>query len=349
MFVYRSSVRLPNIVSLEDRRFKGLAMKKLGLVLIAAAAVLSTANAPAHAQAAYPNRVVRIIVPFPAGGTADVLPRIVAEKLAQRWGQPVVVENRTGAGGNIGAEAAARAEPDGYTLLASPPGPLAINQNLYRSLAFDPAKFVPISVLATVPNVLATRAALPAASVQDLIAHARSNPGKLVFASQGSGSTSHLTASMFQSMAKVDMVHVPYKGTAPALTDLIGGHVDLFFDNLGSSLVHHKAGKLRILAVTSPKRVAALPDIPTVAEAGLPGFASVTWFAVVAPEGTAPAIAQQVSGAIASVLAMPEVRKRFEEQAADPVGGTPAETAAFIREETDRWQRVIKAAHVTPN
>jgi tripartite-type tricarboxylate transporter receptor subunit TctC len=299
------------------------------------------------AQPAYPSRLVKIIVPFPAGGTADVLPRILAEKLSAKWGQPVIVENRAGAGGNIGAEAVAKADPDGYMLLASPPGPLAINHNLYKKLAFDPTKFVPVTVMATVPNVLAVRSTLPVDSVTALIAHAKSKPGTVTFASQGNGSTSHLTAVMFEAMAGIQMLHVPYKGTAPALTDLLGGQVDIFFDNLGSSLTYHQSGKLKILAVASPQRVASLKNVPTIAEAALPGFRSVTWFAVVAPPGTPAPIAAQVQAAIKEVLQMPDVRKRFLDQSAEPIGGTPAETASFIKDEVARWEKVISSAKVT--
>jgi tripartite-type tricarboxylate transporter receptor subunit TctC len=323
-------------------------MKAISIVLIAAAAALTSPGA-AQAQDRFPGKPVKIIVPFPAGGTADLLPRIVGEKLSEKWGQGVIIENRSGAGGNIGADAVARSDPDGYTLLSSPPGPLAINQNLYRKLSYDPTRFVPVTILATVPNTLAARTGLPAKTVKDVIALAKASPGKLTFASQGNGSTSHLTASLFESMAGVKMLHVPYKGTAPALTDLLAGRVDIFFDNLGSSLRHHQAGKIRILAVASARRAAALPRVPTIAESGLPGFLSVTWFGVVAPEGTPPAIAGQLSAAFAEALALPDVRKRFLERGAEPMGGTPAETAAFIKDETKRWQGVIESAHVTLN
>jgi tripartite-type tricarboxylate transporter receptor subunit TctC len=310
------------------------------------AACLGFALCAGAAAQTFPSKVVRIVVPFPAGGTADVLPRILSEKLSAKWGQPVIVENRVGAGGNIGAEAVARAEPDGHTLLASPPGPIAINHNLYPKLSFDPLKWVPVTVMATVPNVLATRATLDARSVAELIAYARANPGKVTYASQGNGSTSHLTGAMFQSMAGLQMLHVPYKGTAPALTDLMAGQVDLFFDNMGSSLKQHQAGKIRILAVASAQRSSVLPEVPTVAEAALPGFLSVTWFAVVAPDGTPASVAAQLSAAFADAIRMPDVHKRFVEQGAEPVGNAPAEMAAFVKDETVRWQKVIQDANV---
>ena len=236
-----------------------------------------------EAQESYPNRLVRMIVPFPAGGTADVLPRIVAEKLTDQWHQPVIIDNRAGAGGNIGAEAVAGSPPDGYVLLASPPGPIAINDNLYKRLAYQPSKFEPIIVLGTVPNVLVVKPAFPSKTAAELIDYVKANPGKVTFASQGNGSTSHLSAMLFQKLTGTEMVHVRYRGTTPALQDIMGNHVDLFFDNLGSSLNLHNAGNLRILALGSPRRVGSLPDIPTLAEVGLDGFQSVTWFAVMAP------------------------------------------------------------------
>ena len=323
-------------------------MKRLGFPLGGLALFIGLATVLAGAQSpAFPTKAVRIIVPFPAGGTNDLLTRVVAERLRQAWNQPVLVENRAGAGGNIGADVVARSEPDGYTLLSAPPPPFAINHNVYKKLTFDPTKFVPITVLASVPNVLAVHPAVPATSVQELIGLAKSKPGKVTFASQGVGTTSHLTGNLFQTMAGVQLLHVPYKGTAPALADLIGGQVDMFFDNLFTALPQHKAGKLRILAVASPKRVAALPNIPTIVETGLTGFVSVTWFAVAAPPNTPAAIADQINRAIVDALKTSEVQKAFGEQGADIVGNTRAEMAAFVKDETARWQQVIKDANVT--
>jgi tripartite-type tricarboxylate transporter receptor subunit TctC len=317
------------------------------LVVVAGFAMLWVNHAQAQAaDAVYPSRPVRLVVPFPPGGTADALPRILAEQLSIRWGQPVVVENRPGAGGNIGAGAVAHAKPDGYTLLVTPPGPLSINQGLYKDLGYDPAKMVPISLLATTISVLSVRNDLPAHSVQDLIAYAKANPGKLTYASQGNGSTSHLTAAMFQMMAGVDMLHIPYKGTAPALADLTAGQVDIFFDNISSSLVQHRGGRLRIIAVADERRSPLLPEVPTIAEAGVPGFLSVSWNAVAGPEGLPAPIAAKISADIAGVLAMPDVRKRYLELGSDPVGGTPADTSQFIARETSRWQKVIRQANV---
>lgn len=317
---------------------------------VAALSLAASIAAPqfAHAQA-YPNKPVKVIVPFPAGGSVDVLARIVGEKVSAKWGQPVVVENRAGAGGNIGAEAVYRAEPDGYTILSSPPGPLSINLNLYKSLAYDPLKFVPITVLAIVPNVITAKIDLPANSVRELIAHAKANPGKVVYASQGNGSTSHLSAQMFATMAGVDLVHIPYKGEGPALTDIVGGRVDMFIGNIAAALRFQQAGKVKFLGVASTRRSPVAPDIPTVTEAGLPGFVTSAWFAMVAPPGTPNAIVQQINGAVVEALKLPDVQKRYLDQGAEPVGNTSAEMAAFVKDEMARWQKVITSANVTLN
>lgn len=305
------------------------------------AAVLTSALAPAIAQD-YPARPIRIVVPFPAGGSADLVPRIVGEKLSPRLGQPVVVENRPGAAGNIGAELVSKAEPDGYTLLAAPPPPLVINPSLYAKLAFDPTQFAPISVIASIPNAFLVHPKVPASNVPELIAYARANPDRLNYASQGSGSTSHLTAEMFKSMAGgLKITHIPYKGTAPALADLLAGQVEIMFDNLGVSLQHVRSGKLKALAVCSEKRLASLPEVPALSEF-LPGFVAGTWVGVVAPPGTPAPIVEKLSAAIAEVLKAPETRKRLDELSAEPVGSTPADMAAFMKRETERWRAVIR-------
>ena len=294
----------------------------------------------------WPAKPVRIIVPFPAGGSADLLPRAVAEKLAAKWGQPVIVDNRPGAAGNIGADAVFRADPDGYTLMSSPPPPLVINKLLYLRLSYDPEEFVPISVIGAIPNVLLVNPQVPANSVAELIAYAKANPGKLNYASQGSGSTSHLTAELFKAMAGgLEIAHIPYKGTAPALTDLLAGQVDMMCDNLGVSLPHVRAGKLKALAVASRKRFPGLPEVPALAET-LPGFESVAWFGIVAPPKTSPAIAEKVAVGVQEALKLPDVRKRLADLSAEPLGYSPAETAAFMRQESERWGAVIRAAHV---
>jgi tripartite-type tricarboxylate transporter receptor subunit TctC len=313
----------------------------IGLAALACVAALT----PAAAQD-YPSRAVHIIVPFPAGGTADVMPRVVADWLSRKWGQPVVIENKTGAAGNIGAEAAYRAEPDGYTLLSAPPPPLVINQNLYPKLGFDPLQFVPIAVMGIVPNALIVNPnKIAATTVADFVAYAKANPGKITVATQGNGSTSHLTSELFQLMTKVKFVQVPYRGTAPALQGLLGGDVDVMFDNLGVSLALVKGGQLRLIAVGTDQRMSTLPDVPTIAET-LPGFASAAWFGVAAPPKTPAAIVQKVNADIAEAVRDPDVRKRLADLSANPVGGTLAETDAFWRAEVERWNNVIKAANV---
>ena len=318
----------------------------LVIAMLAAVLLWQAAAHPAGAQEAYPSRLVRIVVPFPAGGTADILPRILADRLSEQWRQPVIIENRAGAGGNIGAEAVAGAAPDGYVLLASPPGPIAINDNLYKKLAFQPSKFEPVIVLGTVPNVLVVKPTFPAKTAQELIAHVKANPGKITFASQGNGSTSHLSAMLFQKLTDTQMLHVPYRGTTPALQDIMGNHVDLFFDNLGSSLPLHTAGNVRILAVGSPGRVPSLPDVPTLQEAGVADFQSITWFAVMAPPGTPAGLAETLNKAFAASLSLSDVREQFVKMGVQPAGGSVAETAKFIAEERALWGEVIRATNV---
>ena len=310
------------------------------LFLLSMAFLLET-----HAQE-WPQRAVRVIVPFPAGGSADLLPRYVGEKLSQQWGQPVIVDNRPGAAGNIGAAAAYQADPDGYTLLSAPPPPLVINRLLYPKLGYDSTQFVPMTVIAAIPNVLLVNPKVAANSVDEFIAQVRKNPGKLNYASQGNGTTSHLTAELFKSMAGgLDIAHIAYKGTAPALTDLLGGQVDLMFDNLGVSLPHVRSGKLKALAVASRARVASLPGTPALAET-LPGFEAVAWFGIVGPPKTPGAVADKVAAGVAQALKSPDLLKRLEEMAAEPMGLTPAETVTFMKQETERWGAVIRSAGV---
>lgn len=312
---------------------------------ISATALLSTCLlGSALAQSGKP---LRLVVPFPAGGTADILPRILAEKMRSNFPAGVVVENRAGAGGNIGAEAVYRAEPDGTTMLASPPGPIAINHHLYSKLAFDPTRWVPVTVMATVPNVLAVSTKLPVQNLAEFIAYLKANPGKVSYASQGNGSTSHLTASLFMQLTGTEMIHIPYKGTAPALVDLIGGQVDVFFDNLGSSAQHHTSGKLRILAVADEQRAKTLLQVPTFAESKLPAMHAVTFFAIMAPPNTPPALVTAVQKSVADALALPDVRQKFAEQGAEPRGWTPEQTERFVKTESDKWNKVIKSAKVT--
>jgi tripartite-type tricarboxylate transporter receptor subunit TctC len=315
---------------------------RAGIIVILGAAALIAGGSAAQAQN-YPARAVHIIVPFPAGGTADIVPRVVGDMLSRRWGQPVVIENRTGAGGNIGAEQAFKAEPDGYTLLSSPPPPLVINQNLYPKLNFDPAQFVPIGVMVRVPNSLVVTPKFPARSVPEVIAYARANPGKVTSATQGNGTTSHLTSEMFQMLAGVKLQHVPYRGSAPALADLIAGNVDIMFDNLGVSLALVKGGQLRLVAVATQQRMATLADVPTIAET-LPGFESAAWYAMVAPPRTPREIVSKINADINEILRRPEMQPHLAEWSAEAIGGTPEATAAYMREDVGRWDKVIKAA-----
>jgi len=291
----------------------------------------------------WPTKTVRIIVPFPPGGSADLLPRIVGEKLAERWGQAVIIDNRPGAAGNIGAEVVFRSEPDGYTLLSAPPPPLVINRLLYPKLSYDSTQFVPMSVMAAIPNVLLVHPKVPANSVAELISYVRQNPGKLNYASQGNATTSHLTAELFKSMAGgLQITHVPYKGTAPALADLLAGQVDMMCDNLGVSLPHVRSGKLKALAVTSKT---PFMGIPAMADT-LPGFEAQAWFGVVGPPKTPSAIAEKVGFSISQFLKLPDVQKRLAELSAEPMGLGPAETAAFMKQESERWGAVIRSAGV---
>lgn len=319
-------------------------MTRHGMVLgIALGALLALPTVGAAQD--YPTRAVKIVVPYPAGGTADVMPRIVGDWLSRKWGHPVLVENRTGASGNIGTEFFAKSEPDGYTLLSAPPAPLVINHNLYPKLPFDPTGFVPIVIMGRVPNALVVNPKLAANSPRELIAMAKANPGKLTAATTGNGGTQHLTAEMFQLMAGVKFQHVPYRGSAPALQDLVAGSVDLMFDNLGVSLALVKGGKLRLLGVATKERMPSLPDVPTIAET-LPGFESAAWFGIVAPARTPQAVITKVNADVNEALRDPAIRQRLAELSADVVGGTPQATAAYMREDTERWDKVIKGANV---
>jgi tripartite-type tricarboxylate transporter receptor subunit TctC len=295
----------------------------------------------------YPDRPVKIVVPFAAGGTADAVPRLVGDWLSRKWGQPVVIENRTGAAGNIGAEFVYRSAPDGYTLMSSPPPPLVINQNLYPRLGYDAARFEPIIVMAHVPNALIVNPdKVKAASVAELIEHMRRNPEAVTAATQGNGATSHLTAELFQLMAKVKLRHIPYRGSAPALQGLLAGDTDLMFDNLGVSLPLVEAGKLRLLAVASVQRMPSLPDVPALAET-LPGFEAVAWYGIVAPPNTPKHIVEKINADVNEALRQPELQERLKKLSAEVFGGSAERTARYMQDEVARWGGVIKAAGVT--
>jgi tripartite-type tricarboxylate transporter receptor subunit TctC len=314
--------------------------------MICAVAISVSAAFAQEAAAIYPNRPIRIIVCVPAGGGVDTVTRIVANGLQQRLGQPVVVENRAGAAGNIGAEAVFTSDPDGYTLLAAQPSPLTVNPLLYKTMAFDPTQFEPVAIMTTVANVLLVRPDFPAKTAQEFIAYANANPGKINYASQGIGTTSHLTAALFEKVTGTKLVHVPYKGTAPALNDIIASHVDFIFMELASAIKLHQAGKARIIAVATAKRIPNLPDIPTLDEAGVKGFESGTWNAIAAPPKTPAAIVTKLNKAVNEVLNSPDVQDKFSKITLHAAGGTPAEAAAFIKKETQVWGEVIKEAHV---
>ena len=322
------------------------------LTLIAvAAAGLWFSPSPATAQDAaadYPNKPVKIVVTVPAGGGVDTVTRIFAERLQRSLGQPFVIENRGGAGGNVAAEAVFVAPPDGYTLMASQPAPITTNVVLYKKLNFDPAAFEPVAVLSKFPNVLLVRQDFPAKTAQEFIAYAKANPGKLNFASQGVGTTSHLTAELFMALTGTKLVHVPYRGTAPALNDLVASHVDLIFMELSAAFRLHEGGKARILAVATDNRLDILKDIPTMIEAGVPGFISDTWNAISAPPKTPAPIVAKLNKAINDAINLPETRKHFEELNLLPAGGSPADMRKLVDAETRRWGEVIKKAGIQP-
>ena len=321
------------------------ATRRFALGSIASAVVLGAGllgGTSALAQA-YPTKPVTIIVPFAAGGTTDILARIIGQALTAELGQSVVVDNRAGAGGNIGGQAAAKATPDGHTLFMGTVGTHAINASLYKKMPFDPVKdFAPLTRVANVPNLLVANPAQPYKSVKDLIAYAKANPGKVNFGSSGNGSSIHLSGELFKSLAKVDMQHVPYKGSAPAVTDLLGNQIGIMFDNMPSAIQHVRSGKLVPLAVTTAKRSPELPSVPTIAEAGVPGYEATSWFGMFAPAGTPAPVLAKLNAAIVKVLAQPDVKKKINEQGAEVYSETPEQFAAFIQAESVKWGKVVK-------
>jgi len=302
----------------------------------------------ALAQEPFPTRTVKIVVPAVAGSTTDTLARMVADQLGQKWGKPTIIENIPGGAMNIGAGAVARAAADGYTLLIAPPSPLSFNHMLYRDPGYDPTRFVPITMLAKIPNVLVARKDIPGATLKELIDYGRANPGKLTYASQGVGSTAHLSAAQLEVRAGIKMVHVPYRGAQPALTDVVAGHVDMFFDTLATSVPLYREGRLRLMGVADLQRAKVVPEVPTFSEAGLPGFKSITWFGLVAPPATPMDLAEKINHDVVEILGRVDVGDLLRRISLEPGATSPADTTKFFADETAQWSKVIKEAGIEP-
>ena len=319
-------------------------MKRLMPVALLAAALLSL---PLQAASAFPTKPIRIIVAYTPAGTTDILARALAQKMSETWGQPVIVDNRPGANGNIGTEVAARAVADGHSLVMATAGTHGINVSLYRKLNWHPVKdFAPVSLTAMVPNIMVVNNSLPVKNVKEFIAHVKANPGKLSYGSPGNGSTAHLSMELFKSMTGANLVHIPYKGSAGVLADVMGGQIAVTIDNMPPYVPQVRAGKIRALAVSTAKRSSAMPDVPTIAEAGVTGYEAGAWFGLLAPAGTPKAVVAQLSAESARILKLPDVSKRISELGAEPVGSTPEEFAALIHSEIAKWAKVIKDANV---
>jgi len=313
-------------------------MKRFLLALLCALPLVAAAQP-------YPSKPIRFVVPYPAGGPLDTVARLLGQKVAESVNQPVIVENKAGAGGNIGADAVAKSPGDGYTILMGAVATHAINPTLYAHIPYDPIRdFIPVTQVASTPNVLVVNPSVPATNVKEFIVYAKANPGKLNFGSGSTGSAGHLAGELFKTLAGVDMTHVPYKGAAPAMNDLIGGQIQLMFDNLASALSQVRAGRVRALAVTTARRTALAPDLPTIAESGLPGFDINTWFGIFVPANTPREMVDRLHAEFTRALAAPDVREKVLSLGAEPVGSTPAEFAAYIRAEAEKYARVIKAS-----
>ena len=322
-------------------------MSRLLVTAMTGCALAAAVPSAVDAADTYPVRPVRIVVAYTPAGTTDILARVIAQKMNEAWGQPVIVDNRPGANGNIGTEYAAKATPDGYTLLLTTAGPHGINPSLYRKIGFDAVRdFAPITLIAIVPNILVVNNGLPVKDVKELIAHAKANPGKLNYGSPGAGSTAHLSMELFKSMTGTHLVHVPYKGSAGVLSDLLGGQISVTMDNMPPYLPQVKAGKIRALAVTPSKRSPAMPELPTVAEAGVRGYDSGAWFGLLAPAKTPRDTIAKLSSETLRILGLPDVKTRLSELGAEPVGGSPEQFAAHIKSEIAKWAKVIKDANV---
>ena len=323
-------------------RNDGLALSRAVLLLVAVFLWISSLDSYAET---YPTKSIKIVVPYPAAGTPDILAREIAAKLTSALGQQVIVDNRPGAGGNIGTDLVAKSAPDGYTLIMGTVATHSINQSLYKKLPFDPIKdFAPIILVTTTPNVLVVNPDLPVKTVKGLIALAKSKPGEITFSSGGNGTSHHLGGMLFQKLASVQMTHVPYRGSGAALPDLIGGQVNIMFDNLPSSMPHIKSGKLRAIATTGAARSPVLPDLPTVAEAGVPGFEITAWFGLLAPAKTPQAIIDRLNLEVTKILNLPDIKARFSAQGAEPTPGTPRQLGQFIKDKTAQWASIVKAS-----
>jgi tripartite-type tricarboxylate transporter receptor subunit TctC len=324
-------------------------MRKTFIAALAGIALFAADLPSAHAQS-WPSRGIRIIVPFAPGGSTDVFARLIGERLQTALGQPVVVDNRAGAGGNIGADAVAKAPPDGYTLLMATTGVMAINNAMYKNLSYDAEKDLkPVIYIASITNVLIVPADSPLKSVPDVIAAAKAAPGKLSFASSGSGSSTHISAELFRLMTGTELLHIPYKGSGAAMPDLISGRVSMMFENMPGVVGYIKAGKVKVLAVTGAQRTPALPDVKTVAESGVPGYESLSWSGIAAPAGTPPEVVARLNREINTILANPEMKQKLAEQGADAVGGTPEAFSAHIARERQKWSKVVRDAAIVVN
>src|SRR5215470_14196728 len=328
---------------------RGRSMRRILRLIVTVATLVAAVQALAQDDVArrYPNRAVKIIVSAPPGGGLDIATRVIADRLAKIFAQPFVVENRPGAGGNLGAEAVAQAEPDGYTLLAAQPAPLTTNVVPYKKLNFDPATFEPLAIMTSIPNTLTVRKNFPARSVAELVAYAKANPGKVTFGSQGVGTTPHLTGELFARVTGTSLTHVPYRGTAQAVNDLVGRNIDMLFFQLDSVREQYRAGKVKMLAVTTPARIASVPEVPTMEEAGVNSFRSDTWNALAAPPKTPGPIVAKLNAAINAALAEAETAEHLRAMSMSPLGGTPEAARALIAQESARWGEVIRAAKIS--